>query len=365
MFITFGLDANDTPDRIREYVKYGVEEFFAGFVPRDWLSKYGWEVCPNRRPLGGGYNFTQVSELAEMSEAVHKAGARLNLAINAHDNGSERVPYLRDMVETMEQFNPDGYVVADPAIMFCLKEWGIRRPLHISTGTGCFSMESIKFFSDKFNIRRVVIPRKLSISEIARIVEQTRGMNVELEVMIIGYRCYFNDENCHSIHSGARRNLCGDMLLAKMHASNRFPDDWKDVATDLHASGIEVFKEGTRLNEFARHLTTNQMTPYDYSVDLCANGCGVEAVLPKTLYQNCGLCSIKHFRDMGIDCLKVPLRGATDFKVPTLAIVHAAMTAPDPNPDFCRKLINSPAFCDARIHCYYDVPEAHVKRENG
>ena len=46
MFITFGLDANDTPDRIREYVKYGVEEFFAGFVPRDWLSKYGWEVCP-------------------------------------------------------------------------------------------------------------------------------------------------------------------------------------------------------------------------------------------------------------------------------------------------------------------------------
>ena len=219
-------------------------------------------------------------------------------------------------------------------------------------------MESIKFFSDKFNIRRVVIPRKLSISEIARIVEQTRGMNVELEVMIIGYRCYFNDENCHSIHSGARRNLCGDMLLAKMHASNRFPDDWKDVATDLHASGIEVFKEGTRLNEFARHLTTNQMTPYDYSVDLCANGCGVEAC-PKTLPKY-GVLN-QAFQGFRHHCLKVPLRGH-DFKVLRPAIVRAAMTAPDV---VSAERRSRPAFCSAGIHCYYDVREAHVKRENG
>ena len=128
MFITFGLDTNDTPNRIKEYMKYGAEEFFAGFIPRNWLSKYGWEVCPNRRPLGHGYNFLQVSELREVANAIHDNGGRLNLAINAHDNGSERLPYLRSTVETMEQFNPDGYIVADPAVMFSLKAWGINKP---------------------------------------------------------------------------------------------------------------------------------------------------------------------------------------------------------------------------------------------
>ncbi|MBP5671376.1 MAG: U32 family peptidase [Victivallales bacterium] len=362
MFITFGLDTTDTPARIKEYVKYGAEEFFAGFIPRNWLSKYGWEVCPNRRPLGHTYNFLQVNELQEVAKAIHDCGARLNLAINAHDNGSERLPYLRSTVETMEQFNPDGYIVADPAVMFSLKAWGINKPIHLSTGVGCFSSESVRFFCKQFKIRRVVIPRKLTISEIKKYIDNLKDINIEFEVMIIGYRCYFNDEDCHSVHSGSRRNLCGDVSLGQPYITRRFPDNWKDVIQSIIDHPNEAFEENSPLNEFRKYMAQELPTPprvYDDPPFVS----GFDAELPKAIFQNCGLCAIKPFRDMGVHCFKVPLRGTSEFKLESLKIVHKVMTHENPTPEYCRSIINSPSFCDALSNCYYWVPEAHQNKQ--
>lgn len=357
MFITFGLDTNDTPDKIKEYVKYGADEFFAGFIPRNWLAKYGWEVCPNRRPLGHTYNFTQINELQEVAKAIHDNGARINLAINSHDNGSERLPYLRSTVETMETLNPDGYIVADPAVMFSLKAWGIKKPIHLSTGVGCFSSESVRFFCKQLNVRRVVIPRKLTIREIKMYVDNLKDLDVEFEIMIIGYRCLFNDEDCHSIHSGARRNLCGDVSLGQPIVTKRFPDNWKDVVQSIIDHPNDAFREDSLLNQFRTYMSQG-VPPSPRPVEVPCT-CGLDSELPRSMFQNCGLCAIKAFRDMGIHCFKVPLRGTSEFKLNALKLVYKVMTHENPTPEYCRNLINSPSFCDAITSCYYCVPEAH------
>ena len=358
MFVTFGLDTTDTPEKIKEYMKYGAEEFFAGFIPRNWLSKYGWEVCPNRRPLGHTYNFLQVADLREVAKAIHDNGGRLNLAINAHDNGSERLPYLRATVETMEQFNPDGYIVADPAVMFSLKAWGINKPIHLSTGVGCFSSEAVRFFCKQFNIRRVVIPRKMTLRETKLMIDNLKDVKIEFEIMIIGYRCYFNDEDCHSVHSGSRRNLCGDVSLGQTFVTRRFPDNWKDVVQSIIDDPNGAFEEGSLLNEFRKHMAQPVPPPPRFDDDGPYCG-GLDQELAKAVYQNCGLCAIKPFRDMGVHCLKVPLRGSSEFKLQSLKLVHKVMTHENPTPEYCRSLVNSPSFCDALTNCYYNVPEAH------
>ena len=357
MFVTFGLDTTDTPDKIKEYMKYGAEEFFAGFIPRNWLSKYGWEVCPNRRPLGHTYNFLQVAELREVAKAIHDNGGRLNLAINAHDNGSERLPYLRATVETMEQFDPDGYIVADPAVMFSLKAWGINKPIHLSTGVGCFSSEAVRFFCKQFNIRRVVIPRKMTIRETKLMIDNLKDVNVEFEIMIIGYRCYFNDEDCHSIHSGARKNLCGECAIAPYVISNRFPANWKDSTEEMLTQGNDIMKEESVLNTFCNNWLKNEPPNPPYLPRFTS--IGLNPQLAKTMYQNCGLCAIKELRDMGVHALKVPLRGAMAYKLLPLQLVYNVMTHPNPTHEYCRKLLNSPSFCDELTNCYYDVREGN------
>lgn len=359
MFITYGLDTYDTPERIADYVQNGAEEFFAGFVPREWQEKYGWEVCPNRRSLGNGYNYTLINELQATAKEIHRLGCRLNLAINAQDNGLERLVDIRKTVEIMETFEPDGYIVADPALMCSLPKWGIDRPIHLSTGAGCFSADAVRFYCEHFNVRRVVIPRKMTLKEMRRMIEKLADLRVEFEVMIMGYRCFFNDEDCHSIHSGCHRNLCGDVCCSQFIATNRFPAHWKQATEAILNEKLDAFKAHTLTNEFCRQWQQDEPEDPVFKQKNLGRAQGVSSCLTATLLQNCGLCAIRELRDMGVHALKVPLRGSRDFKLLPLQLVNAVMRHPDPSPEFCKKLVDSPDFCHHRTNCYYDVPEAH------
>ncbi|NMA45195.1 MAG: hypothetical protein GX945_01395 [Lentisphaerae bacterium] len=358
MFITFGLCGSDTPEMIAKYAELGAKEFFAGFVPRAWLEKYGWEVCPNRRPMGSSYNYMQIENLAEARQAAKEAGCRFNLAINAHDNGYDRLKDLRVLVDTVEKLEPDGYIVADPALMFSLKSWGINRALHLSTGAGCFNSLAVRFYCRHFNVQRVVIPRKVTLREVRTMVNSLKDLKIEFEMMIIGYRCHFNDENCHSIHSGARCNLCGDAINGHLQVSKRFPDNWKDVAQAMFDDPYGQLAEGTALDEFRKTMNQEPLPPPPPISDIRHFEDGMDGLLARAIYYHCGLCAIKELRDIGVHALKVPLRGIDTFKMQSISTVYDVMTAENPTPEYCRKLVNSPSFCADPQNCYYHVPEA-------
>lgn len=356
MFMTLGLGSTDTPANVAKYISYGATEFFAGYVPRQWLDKYGWEVCPNRRTMGPSYNFSQVNELRDIVKAIHDLGGTVNLAVNAHDNGADRMGMVHDMFELFETLNPDGYIIADPAVMYCMKDWGITRKIHLSTGVGCFNSESVRFFCEQFDIRRLVIPRKMTIHEMKVLKDSLSDLSLEYEVMIIGYRCYFNDEDCHSVHSGKRRNLCGDMVSSNYIVSNHFPKNWKDVVESMAKDGMANLVPGSPLDLFRKEWLKNPPPPFP---DTHTKSCevGLDGELARALYQTCGLCAIKSLRDMGIDALKVPLRGDEDTKMYLVKMVSDVMHAENPTKDYCRSLVNSPSFCNEKTNCYYYVPE--------
>lgn len=357
MFMTLGLGSADNPTTISKYIKEGAIEFFAGYVPRVWLDKYGWEVCPNRRTLGPSYNFSQVSELRDCINAVHDLGGTINLAVNAHDNGAERMGIIHDMFDLFETLEPDGYIIADPAIMYCMKKWDITRKIHLSTGVGCFNSESVRFFCEQFNIRRLVIPRKISIHEMQLMIEALKDIKLQYEVMIIGYRCYFNDEDCHSVHSGSRRNLCGDMITAPFITTNRLPANWKDMVDDMKTGGLANLTIGSTLDKFRKEWTkTTPPQQLDFHTHYCGEE-GLDGELARALIQTCGLCAIKPLRDIGVEVLKVPLRGDEDNKLRLVHFVSQVMRAENPTRAFCRSLVNSPSFCNEPSSCYYYVPE--------
>lgn len=357
MFMTVGLGHQDTPERIAKYIAYGAKEFFIGYVPRTWLDKYGWEVGPNRRTMGPPYNFSQVSELREIVQCVHDNGGTVNFALNAHDNGAERMYMIEDMFNLFESMNPDGYIVADPAIMYCMKQWGINRPLHLSTGVGCFNSESVKFFCNEFNVTRVVIPRKLTIGEMKQLIDNVGIKGMEYEVMIINYRCYFNDEDCHSIHSGVCRNLCGAVTKSEHHVMNHFPSNWKAVVEEMQWPKENTFKEGGIVDQFMKDWHKTEPPQYP-SYEFVHTGEGMSAELcDKTLSGSCGLCVIKSLRDIGVEVLKVPMRGNEDIKLNVIKMVNAVMTAENPTRAFCQSLVGSKDYCNSIRSCYYQIPK--------
>ncbi len=357
MHITLGLGRLDTAQKIKDYYANGVREYFVGYVPRSWLNKYGWEVCPNRRNSGPVFNFANVADLRDMVEEIHNYGCTLNFAVNAHDNGVERMDDIKEMIDIFEPMNPDSYIIADPAILFCLEKWGIKRPIHLSTGIGCFNQESVRFWCERFNVTRVILPRKMTLRESKALIDSLADLHLEFEVLVMGYRCYFNDEDCHSVHSGNGNSLCQEVIFERHTVMNRLPDNWKDVGEFMGtATEKEMLTEGSMIDKYRKELFKDLPPKYpDFTIR--SSGVGLDSVLTTTCFQNCGLCAIKALREMGVEVLKVPLRGVSESKLRAVEMVNKVMTAENPDREFCRKIINSPDYCNNGMSCYYEVEE--------
>lgn len=357
MHMTLGLGRMDTPQKIDLYCANGAKEFFAGYIPKSWINKYGWEVCPNRRPMSSIFNFNDTAQLRTVADAIHANGATLDFTLNAHDNGSQRLEDMHDLVSQVEQdVKPDSYIVADPSILVCLEKWGVDRPMHISTGMGCFNSRSIRFFCERFNVKRIVIPRKMTLTEMRKLIESLADLNLEFEVMIIGYRCYFNDEDCHSIHSGRSKTICSQVVYSEHTVKNRYPANWKDAIEFANGKYLEeICYKDNPVDTFCKQYFGHKPPCYpDYLINSTNSG-SISAELMACLLQTCGLCAIKELRDMGVQVLKVPIRGESMDKLRIVKMVNDVMSAPNPDQAFCRNIINCPDFCDAGTYCYYDV----------
>ena len=355
MRIAVGLDGGDTPERIAGLIDAGADEFFAGFVPPEWSNRYGWEVGLNRRTFGMKSQYTSAGDLEQAIAIVHERGKRVFITFNAHSYNDRQIPILRDIVQTVDGLEPDGYIVADPALIALLAEWRIDRPLSLSTGAACFNSRTVRHYCKFADVRRVVIPRKLSLIEMEQLVRSLGDLSLEFEVMILGYRCHFNDEFCFSRHSGVEEVMCSYFYEAEHSTRRRFPRDWKSMVEQFCGDPDPQFQAGSLLGRFLQRREEQlpvpppvPQTPHDPDRDLWPP-------LAFRLLQNCGLCAIPKLRQIGVHVLKVPVRGDGWVKERFLRLARQVIDHPNPTPEFCRQLVNSPGFCEATGHCYYHL----------
>lgn len=351
MRISVGLDQQDNGDRIREFAASGAGEFFAGFVPREWFDRFGWEIGLNRRTFGAQSQYTRIEELAEAIETSHACNCPISITFNEHDYGVERLAQVREILQNVDRLGPDTYIVADPALMVAMEEWGIERPLILSTGAGCFNSAAVRFYCSRFNVHRVVIPRKMTLLEMKSLIDGTSGLDLEFEAMVIGYRCHFNDEFCFSLHSGISNNLCTDFVSGHAETSKRFPDNWKETLEAAIAAPEAQFDEGSALDVFRAGIRTG--LPEEPAAPK-AEEKGLDSHVAFTFFNNCGLCHIRSLLDIGVEVLKVPVRGAPWQKRRYLQAVKMIAVHPSPTREVCRELVGSAGFCDSLQGCYYD-----------
>lgn len=153
-----------------------------------------------------GLNFTD-DKVGQAADFLHHHQRKLHIAINtfAHPDGWERWRYAVDMAV---KNGADVLIVADLAVLSYISQQYPDVELHLSVQASATNTAAITFYQQQFNVRRVVLPRVLSIHQVKQLARQC---SVELEVFAFGSLCIMAEGRCYlsSYMTGESPNTAG------------------------------------------------------------------------------------------------------------------------------------------------------------
>lgn len=183
-----------TPATLRAAVLAGADAVYCGF--RD-------ETNARNFP---GLNFSP-QEMAEGIRFAHGNGAKVLVAINTFAR-ADNTDLWRKAADTAATHGADAVIAADIAVLDHMTGNHAQTRLHLSVQAAAATPEAIGFYAKTFGVRRVVLPRVLSVQEIAAL---NRAIDVETEAFVFGGLCVMMEGRCHlsSYATGRSPNLNG------------------------------------------------------------------------------------------------------------------------------------------------------------
>ncbi|WP_114966955.1 ubiquinone anaerobic biosynthesis protein UbiU [Alkalilacustris brevis] len=168
-----------TPAALRAAVEAGAHAVYCGFAD---------ETNARNFP---GLNFSRV-ELAESIAHAHRHGAKVLVAINTFPRAGAEETWHRAVADA-EAAGADAVILADLGLLAHTAEHhpGLRR--HLSVQAAAANPDAINFYAETFGVRRFVLPRVLTVAEIAAI---NREIDAETEVFVFGGLCVMAEGRC-------------------------------------------------------------------------------------------------------------------------------------------------------------------------
>ncbi|WP_090060766.1 ubiquinone anaerobic biosynthesis protein UbiU [Celeribacter neptunius] len=183
-----------TPAALRAAVKAGAHTVYCGFAD---------ETNARNFP---GLNFSR-EDLAEAVQFAHVHGAKVLVAINTFPRaGAEALWHAA--VRDAEQAGADAVILADLGLLDYAAEHHPALRRHLSVQAAAANPDAINFYAETFGVRRVVLPRVLTVAEIAAINSE---IDVETEVFVFGGLCVMAEGRCSlsSYATGKSPNMNG------------------------------------------------------------------------------------------------------------------------------------------------------------
>ena len=165
----------------------------------------GFNDATNARNFEG-LNFTP-SELSEGIKYVRSKNRKFFVAINTFPQ-NDTYPKWYKAVDNAVELGADAVIIANIGVLRYARERYPDANLHLSTQASSSNHESINFYRKHFGIKRVVLPRVLTIPEMKGLKEHT---DVEIEVFALGGLCINIEGRCYlsSYVTGASTNTEG------------------------------------------------------------------------------------------------------------------------------------------------------------
>lgn len=125
-----------------------------------------------------------LANLPDLCDRIHRAGCKAYLTLNTLVFEQE-LPVVAEMVAAAARAGVDALIVQDPAVALLARAMAPSLHVHASTQMTVSSPEAAAFAKD-LGVVRVVVPRELSVAEIAT---YAAGTDLELEVFVHGALC--------------------------------------------------------------------------------------------------------------------------------------------------------------------------------
>ncbi len=183
-----------TPAALRVAVDAGADAVYCGF--RD-------ETNARNFP---GLNFSR-DELGQTITYAHARGCKVLVAINTFPRAGN-VELWYTAVDDAIRLGADALILCDVGLLDYAATKHPRARLHLSVQAAAANPEAIRFYTEAFGVKRVVLPRVLTVSEIASI---NSAINCETEVFVFGGLCVMAEGRCSlsSYATGKSPNMNG------------------------------------------------------------------------------------------------------------------------------------------------------------
>lgn len=273
------------PYEVPLLARVGAGEFYCGVFDPEWVRKYDISVWMNRRnPVGA--NLRSLDELGLVVDKAASFGCPVFLTLNSHTYTPEQIHIALDLARQAARVGVHSFIVGDPGLMRTLQRHGFEGRIIVSTIGGVLNSQAVRFYRG-LGARRIILPRDLALTEIARIAENFPEM--EFETFIYNDRCPFLESNCHTLHGlPGKASFCFTNWQYDILAR----DPGAPPEASLWRAHLEHHREWLRASSNCGDTYTPTRVP---------NG-------------TCGLCAIPTFLTSGVSSLKVVGREAPDYR---------------------------------------------------
>lgn len=151
----------------------------------------GFRDATNARQFAG-LNFTE-QRAAEGIRYAHQHHCRVFCALNTYPQPAGWEQWTQALDRAV-RLGVDALILADMGLLAYAAEHHPDVPRHLSVQGSATSYEALRFYQREFGIRRAVLPRVLSISQVEDLARQSP---VELEVFAFGSLCIMAEGRCY------------------------------------------------------------------------------------------------------------------------------------------------------------------------
>ncbi len=228
-------NAKDVEKYISGLVQGWATEFFTGYNPPYWHTKFGFEVSPNGR-FAEHEQITDFETLKQIVLEVHKHGLELFINLNARYYTDEVFDLVKKMVSEFEEIWIDWIICGNISILEYLKEINYKWKINISTIMSLYNTESIRFFLENYKINKIILSREITLKEIEKLVSSFP--EVKFEVFWEWDFCRYNNGLCFAEHKYWERDIC-TVVVNDLVVKKKFKPNFKKIILDKNISNEE------------------------------------------------------------------------------------------------------------------------------
>ena len=182
-----------------------------------------------------GLNF-DTATLVEGIDYAHRRGRKVLVALNTFPSAAGWPRWTR-AIDLAAELGVDAVICADLALIEYAARTHPALRLHLSVQASATNYEAINFYHERYDIRRAVLPRVLSVAQVEHTIARTP---VEIEVFGYGSLCVMVEGRCtlSAYATGESPNLQGVCSPAKAVRWEQLPNGMR---TRLNGFLIDEF----------------------------------------------------------------------------------------------------------------------------